>query len=79
MGRYEQRQYNFRAQHGYNNRGAGIYDEISYDATIVNNIVTGNDMPSAPGRTRGSRIWMVCRYPAPGIGSAKSFIADYHL
>jgi parallel beta-helix repeat protein len=32
-----------------NNRGAGIYDEISYNATIVNNIVTGNGMPSAPG------------------------------
>jgi hypothetical protein len=34
-----------------NNRGAGISDEISYDATITNNIVTGNAMPSAPGKS----------------------------
>lgn len=32
-----------------NNRGAGISDEISYTATITNNILTGNGMPSAPG------------------------------
>ena len=36
-----------------NNRGPGIYDEISYDATIVNNIVTGNGMSSAPGSDKG--------------------------
>jgi len=34
-----------------NNRGAGISDEISYNATITNNIVTGNGMPSAPGKS----------------------------
>jgi parallel beta-helix repeat protein len=32
-----------------NNWGPGIYEEISYDATIINNTVTGNGMPSAPG------------------------------
>ena len=31
------------------NWGAGIYEEISYNATIVDNIVTGNGMPSSPG------------------------------
>jgi parallel beta-helix repeat protein len=36
-----------------NNRGAGIYVEISYNATIVNNIMTGNGMPSAPGNNKG--------------------------
>jgi len=36
-----------------NNRGPGIYDEISYNATITNNIVTGNGMPSAPGSDKG--------------------------
>lgn len=34
------------------NRGPGIYDEISYNATITNNLVVGNGMPSAPGRDR---------------------------
>ena len=34
------------------NRGAGIYDEISYNATITDNVVTGNGMPSAPGSVR---------------------------
>jgi len=32
-----------------NNWGPGIYYEISYDATITNNTVTNNGMPSAPG------------------------------
>ncbi len=32
-----------------NNWGPGIYDEISYGATIVNNTVTDNGMPSSPG------------------------------
>ena len=32
-----------------NNWGAGIYDEISFNATIINNTVTGNGMPSSPG------------------------------
>ena len=32
-----------------NNSGPGIYDEISYDATIINNTITGNGMPSSPG------------------------------
>lgn len=32
------------------NWGSGIYDEISFNATIVNNIVTGNGMPAAPGK-----------------------------
>jgi parallel beta-helix repeat protein len=32
-----------------NNWGPGIYEEASYDATIVNNTVTGNGMPSSPG------------------------------
>ncbi len=36
-----------------NNRGPGIYDEISYNATITNNIVTLNGMPSAPGKAHG--------------------------
>jgi hypothetical protein len=31
------------------NEAAGIFDEISYNATITNNIVTGNGMPSSPG------------------------------
>jgi parallel beta-helix repeat protein len=31
------------------NEAAGIYDEISYNVTITNNIVTGNGMPSTPG------------------------------
>jgi parallel beta-helix repeat protein len=31
-----------------NNWGPGIYEEISYNATITNNIVTGNSMPSSP-------------------------------
>ncbi len=35
------------------NRGPGISDEISYNATIINNIVTGNGMPSAPGNEKG--------------------------
>ena len=33
-----------------NNWGPGIYDEISFNATIVNNVVTRNGMPSAPGK-----------------------------
>ena len=33
-----------------NNWGPGIYDEISFNATIINNVVTGNGMPSAPGK-----------------------------
>ena len=32
-----------------NNTGAGIYDEASYDTTIINNTITGNGMPSSPG------------------------------
>jgi parallel beta-helix repeat protein len=32
-----------------NNWGAGIYEEISFDATIINNTVTDNGMPSSPG------------------------------
>jgi parallel beta-helix repeat protein len=32
-----------------NNDAAGIYDEISYNVTITNNIVTGNGMPWTPG------------------------------
>src|SRR6201996_1812434 len=32
-----------------NNWGLGIYFEISYDATIINNTVSGNGMPSSPG------------------------------
>jgi parallel beta-helix repeat protein len=32
-----------------NNWGGGIYHEIGYDATIVNNTVSRNGMPSAPG------------------------------
>ena len=32
-----------------NNWGAGIYDEISFNATIINNTVTGNGMPWSPG------------------------------
>ena len=37
-----------------NNWGPGIYEEISYDATIINNTITGNGMPSSPGR--GARL-----------------------
>jgi parallel beta-helix repeat protein len=33
-----------------NNWGPGIYYEISYDATITNNTVANNGMPSSPGR-----------------------------
>jgi parallel beta-helix repeat protein len=36
-----------------NNRGPGIYEEISYNAKIINNTVTGNAMPSAPGNGEG--------------------------
>jgi parallel beta-helix repeat protein len=32
-----------------NNWGAGIYHEIGYDATIINNIISGNGMSTAPG------------------------------
>jgi parallel beta-helix repeat protein len=32
-----------------NNSGAGIYHEISYDATITNNDIENNGMPSSPG------------------------------
>ena len=32
-----------------NNWGAGIYDEISFNATVIDNTVTGNGMPSSPG------------------------------
>lgn len=31
------------------NWGPGIYEEISYNATIINNTITGNGMPSSPG------------------------------
>jgi parallel beta-helix repeat protein len=31
------------------NWGPGIYEEISYNATIVDNTITGNGMPSSPG------------------------------
>jgi parallel beta-helix repeat protein len=31
------------------NWGPGIYDEISYNALIINNTITGNGMPSSPG------------------------------
>ena len=37
-----------------NNWGPGIYEELSYDATIINNTVTHNGMPSSPGR--GERL-----------------------
>jgi len=37
------------------NRGPGIYEEISYNATIINNTVTGNAMPSAPGNEQGQQ------------------------
>jgi parallel beta-helix repeat protein len=33
-----------------NNWGPGIYDEFSFNATITNNTVTSNGMPSAPGK-----------------------------
>ena len=32
-----------------NNWGAGIYEEMSVDATIINNTITDNGMPSSPG------------------------------
>lgn len=32
-----------------NNSGAGIFDEDSYNATIINNTITDNGMPSSPG------------------------------
>jgi parallel beta-helix repeat protein len=32
-----------------NNWGPGIYDEVSFNATIIDNIVTDNGMSSAPG------------------------------
>jgi parallel beta-helix repeat protein len=32
-----------------NNWGPGIYEEISYNATIINNTMTDNGMPSSPG------------------------------
>ena len=32
-----------------NNWGPGIYEEISYNATIINNTIAGNGMPSSPG------------------------------
>jgi hypothetical protein len=32
-----------------NNYGAGIYDEISYDGSITDNVVEDNGMPSSPG------------------------------
>jgi prepilin-type N-terminal cleavage/methylation domain-containing protein len=32
-----------------NNWGPGIYHEIGYDATITNNIVSSNGMPTSPG------------------------------
>ena len=35
-----------------NNGGPGIYDEISFNATIMNNTVTSNGMPSSPGGNR---------------------------
>ena len=37
-----------------NNWGPGIYDEMSFNAKIINNTVTGNGMPSAPGK--GERL-----------------------
>jgi parallel beta-helix repeat protein len=32
-----------------NNWGAGIYDELSFNAKIINNTITDNGMPSSPG------------------------------
>jgi parallel beta-helix repeat protein len=32
-----------------NNSGPGIYEELSYNATIINNTITDNGTPSAPG------------------------------
>ena len=32
-----------------NNSGPGIYEEISYNATIIDNTITDNGMPSSPG------------------------------
>jgi parallel beta-helix repeat protein len=32
-----------------NNWGAGIYHEIGYDATIIDNVISGNGMPASPG------------------------------
>jgi parallel beta-helix repeat protein len=41
-----------------NNWGAGIYDEISFNATIINNTVTNNGMPSSPhGGNRQGWAW----------------------
>ena len=41
-----------------NNWGAGIYDEISFNATIINNTVTGNGMPwSLGGGNRQGWAW----------------------
>ena len=33
-----------------NNWGPGIYEEISYGGKIIDNTITGNGMPSSPGR-----------------------------
>ena len=35
------------------NWGPGMYEEISYNATIINNTVTDNGMPSSPGGAIG--------------------------
>jgi parallel beta-helix repeat protein len=41
-----------------NNWGAGIYEEISFNATIINNTVTKNGMPSSPhGGNRQGWAW----------------------
>jgi parallel beta-helix repeat protein len=41
-----------------NNWGAGIYLENNYDATVTNNIVSGNGMPGSPaGGERNGYLW----------------------
>ena len=62
-----------------NNWGAGIYDEISFNATIINNTITRQRDAVVARRGQSAGLGMGCRYPASPVGSAERFRTTDHL
>jgi len=55
-----------------NNTGAGIYDEISYNGSITDNVVEDNGMPSSPGHGQRLRYLWDAGIQLRGTGSLSS-------